>query len=279
MPELQVDRDKDIPGWSWSNEALPVDIPSMDGNMALTFQLADQFLKKLFPPSLLCLLKPYFDSAENVLGMLEGTDITSWTNKVRLLSRAQPLIPANIDKSVLTNIYDALFRDVRIRGRYIKRDGDEVEYDLNPLGLIFRESVIYLVATIWEYEDPRHFALHRFNNCWMLDQKTTTPDRFDLDKYIASGSFEYCEVEGKIIKLKAQFTDKTGHHLIETPLSEDQEIILQGDDQLLIVASVKDSSQLRWWLLGFGHYVEVLEPDCLRVEFSKISGCMKQLYQ
>jgi len=270
MPDLQVDEEKDYPGWFWTKEARLLDLPAMDSNMALTFQLADHFLREMFPPSVLKQLKPYFDSAQNVLQTVDNTGYSHWGERVRILSRTQPLIPATIQEGVIPIVYEALFKGLQFRGRYGRRDGDEAEYDLHPLGLIFRESVVYLVATVWNYKDPRHFALHRFTHCALLDEKAAPPGGFDLDKYLAEGSFEYCETEGEMIRLKAQFSDWAGHHLYDTPLSENQKLTEGEEGELLVEATVKESAQLRWWLLGFGASVEVLGPEALREEFVEI---------
>ncbi len=204
---------------------------------------------------------------------------THWGEKVRILSRTQPLVPATIQDNVVTVIYEALFKGLQFRGRYLRRDGDEVEYDIHPVGLIFRESVVYLVATIWDYTDPRHLALHRFTHCSLLDGKAAPPKDFNLDDYLAKGSFEYGEVEGEMIRLKVRFFDWAGNHLLETPLSEDQ-VVSQGDDgELDVEATVLASGQLRWWLLGFGYYVEVLEPKELRDEFVEIIQNLEKQYQ
>lgn len=279
MPGLQVDEEKDFPGWSWSRDALLLDLPAMDNNMALTFQLADHFLSKMFPPSVLKQLKPYFDSANNVLQTVDNVGYTHWGEKVRILSRTQPLVPAKIQDNVVTVIYEALFKGLQFRGRYLRRDGDEVEYDIHPLGLIFRESVVYLVATIWDYADLRHLALHRFTHCGLLDQEAVPPEDFDLDQYLAEGSFEYGETEGEMIRLKVLFSDWAGHHLLETPLSEDQEVVEGDDGELEIEATVMASGQLRWWLLGFGDYVEVLAPGTLREEFVATIQLMRDKYK
>jgi len=279
LPGLRVDEDKDIPGWSWSKETLVQDLPTMDGNMALTFQMVDHFLKNIFPPSVLNQLKPYFDSSKNILDAVDDHGYTHWQEKVRILPRTQALIPADIGEDVITVIYEALFKGRQVRGRYTTRSGDEVGYDLHPLGLIFRESVVYLVATIWNYRDPRHLALHRFKHCELLDEKLVSPEGFNLDDYIASGSFEYGEKEDETIKLKALFFDGAGHHLLETPLSEDQITSEPEDGELLVEATINDSAQIRWWLLGFGDGVEVLEPGDLREEFKEISESLLEIYQ
>lgn len=279
LPGLQVDEDKDIPGWSWSRETLLRDIPTMDGNMALTFQMVDYFLKNVFPPSVMNQLKPYFDSSKKILDAVDNQGYAHWQEKVRILSRTQALIPASIDEDVISVIYEALFKGRQVRARYRTRSGDEVGYDLHPLGLIFRESVVYLVATIWDYQDPRHLALHRFKHCELLDEDRVSPEGFNLDDYIASGSFDYGEKEDETIKLKALFSDGVGHHLLETPLSEDQKTSVSGNGDLLVEATVNDSAQIRWWLMGFGDGVEVLEPEELREEFKKISENLTGVYQ
>ncbi|MEA3333763.1 MAG: WYL domain-containing protein [Pseudomonadota bacterium] len=279
LPGLQVDDEKDYPGWSWSKETKLKDIPTMDGNMALTFQLVDHFLKEIFPPSVIGQLKPYFDSAENILTAIDNQGYSHWQEKVRILPRTQPLIPATIEENVISIIYEALFKGLQIRARYRPRYGDEAEYDLHPLGLIFRESVVYLVATIWDYHDPRHLALHRFKHCELLDKNVTIQDGFDLDKYLAAGSFEYGENENETIKLKALFFDHAGHHLLETPLSLDQKSSELNDGQLQIEATVKNSAQLSWWLMGFGDGVEVLAPKELREEFEEIAENLLEIYQ
>ena len=127
LPGLQVDNHKDLPGWSWSKETQLQDFPTMDGNMALTFQMVDHFLKDTFPPSVLDQLKPYFDSANHVLDAIDDSGYTHWQEKVRILPRTQPLVPADINKNVIAVIYEALFKGRQVRARYQPRYKDEVE--------------------------------------------------------------------------------------------------------------------------------------------------------
>jgi len=279
IPGLQVDAEKDFPGWSWSRDAQLLELPAMDANMALTFQLADHFLRTLFPPVILNRLKPYFDSAAGVLAAVDNAAYRHWEEKVRILSRTQPLIPAVIRENVAAVVYEALFRGRQLRARYVKRHGDEVEYELHPLGLIFRESVVYLVATIWNYQDPRHLALHRFKRCLLLEGKVEIPAGFTLDDYLAEGSFEYGVKDGDMIRLVVIFSNWAGRHLLETPLSADQEILADNKQgKLRIGATVKNSAQLRWWLLGFGDNVEVVEPRTLRREFAETAANITEIY-
>ena len=66
--------------------------------------------------------------------------------------------------------------------------------------------------------------------------------------------------QGEPVQLRAVFEAKAGEHLYECQLSTDQTITVQDDGRLLVEATVRNTSQLLWWLRGFGKAVEVLEP-------------------
>ena len=93
----------------------------------------------------------------------------------------------------------------------------------------------------------------------MLDQPRRLPEHFDLDAYLRAGGFEY--PEGEPIPLVALFQRGAARHLQETPLSDDQRIVDEDDWRVRLTATVNDTALLRWWLLGFGSGVEVLEPS------------------
>lgn len=87
---------------------------------------------------------------------------------------------------------------------------------------------------------------------------------------VFSGFFEYGSIDGKMTHLKVHFNDNDGLCLLETPISKDQVVDDQGDGDMLVKATVKNTWQLRWWLLGFGHHVTVLEPEDLRENFMDV---------
>jgi predicted DNA-binding transcriptional regulator YafY len=62
-------------------------------------------------------------------------------------------------------------------------------------------------------------------------------------------------------------------------LSADQTIEELDHERVLVRASVENTAELRWWLLGFGELVEVLAPADLREEFHRRATAMATLYQ
>ena len=86
-------------------------------------------------------------------------------------------------------------------------------------------------------------------------------------------------MSGKKIKLRALFCKHAALHLTESTLSADQKITRKKEGGVLIEATIADTAELRWWLLGFGSAVEVLGPSSLMKEFAAISEEMKKVYK
>ena len=79
------------------------------------------------------------------------------------------------------------------------------------------------------------------------------PKTFDLKRYDDDGRFGFGE--GEKVNLVFRIERSAGLHLMETPLSTDQQVVERKDGQLEITATVIDSLMLEWWLRGFGEAV------------------------
>ena len=270
------DRNKPF-GWQWmGNEVM--DIPSMDIPVALSFALVSQFLQPLLPRSSRDHLEPHFRQATNVLKNTEKSGQGKWLDKIRILHRGQKLIPANISSSILDTVYEALLTDKRINIKYQASEDSEIkEYEVNPLGLVFRDASVYMVSSLWEYDDIKQLVLHRIKKATVSDKFKHTPKGFTLDQYISSGEFGY-KINEQPINLKVLFGRETVSHLRETKLSEDQTLKEQSDGRILLTANVLDTQELRWWLMGFGDCVEVVSPKRLRTEFKVMAENLVNKY-
>lgn len=272
FPLLLDDREKPY-GWSWEQDSAAFDVPSVGTNEALAFMMLRTYLGSLMPSSVQDHLAPYFKMAEQRLDTLVGhSTLAAWLKKVKVIESTQPLLAPVIDRHVEAVIQEGLLLGRQCQISYRRKDESVPEsYPVNPLGLVQRGKLIYLVCTIKTYADLRILALHRVKTAEMMESKVVKPSGFDLDSYLASGAFGWGE--RKIIKLKLRFDSEAGSHLYETPLSADQRITQLPDGRLQVTATVTDSKQLLWWLLGFGDSVEVVSPKSLRVEVAtQLSG-------
>jgi len=278
FPLLCDEREKPF-GWSWRKDAPNLDVPGMSPTEALTFMLAQEHLKQLFPAPMLAQMAPYFRQAAMTLGKAESLwALSHWTEKIAAVLPMQPLISPPCKETIVDAVHDALLHERQIQVRYRSRAaGSSKDYLLHPLGLVLRGPVTYLVATIDPYDDPRSFALHRFENVETMKDSRRVPAGFDLHEHIAHGAFGF-EQKGEI-RLVLRFAKAAAEHLRETPLSVDQQIDESPKGMTTVTATVLDTQQLRWWILGFGDMVEVISPVNLRSEFSKTAKNMAANYQ
>lgn len=275
-----ISNERSIPyGWSWSKDAEAFALPTMSPLQALTLELAREHLANLLPASLLETLAPYFKCAEGVLSSGDGVrKLASWRKKVAIVPPTQPLIPPNYPEEIIEAVHSALLTEQQLEITYASRDQlKQKKYPIHPLGIVQRGSVTYLVATIYEYTDIRLFTLHRIHAATVLDKPVITPPKFDLAQYISKGAFGF--EESGAIKLVARFTNSAAEHLSETPLSMNQESYPDQPGWMRVIATVPDTAQLRWWLMGFGKEVEVLEPITLRNEFVNMVQSMSKVYK
>jgi len=265
-------------GWSWTPDADVMDIPGMDSHTALAFWLAGEHLAPMLPRATLRRMQPHFTTAAHVLDAIAADrGAPAWRDKVRVLHRGPKLKAPVVSEDIQDAVYDALLHNRRLTITYnLRGRGGEKEYETNPLGLVLKDGITYLVCSMWDYPDIRLLTLHRMRKAVQLDAPATAPDGFDLDAYIAAGELDYAL--GGPVRLKALFTEGAAFHLEERPLSEDQTIKAQENGRMLVTATVADTAELRWWLLGFGDQVEVLAPAELRDEFAQVARSMLSQY-
>lgn len=277
FPLLSNDRSRPY-GWSWSKDAEAFSLPGMSPLQALTLELAHDHLAMLLPASLMNTLAPYFKCADGVLSSGDGVKkIAGWRKKVAVVPPNQPLLPPSYPEEIIETVHSALLSEQQLEVSYVSREqGETKTYPVHPLGIVQRGAVTYLVATLYDYTDIRLLAMHRIKAAHKLEQPTKIPEDFDLTEYIRQGAFGF--EGGGNVRLEARFTTPAADHLLETPLSLDQQITPDQPGWVRLQATLADTAQLRWWLLGFADQVEVLEPEALRQEFVSMSLSLRSIY-
>ncbi len=260
-------------GWRWQEDAPMQSLPHMNLSQAVAFSMVKDNLTQLLPPAVLDELLPWFDLAKRQLK--ESKIANTWLDRVRILSANQPLIPPNVDNDAKEAIYEALFKNKQLSVKYKKRGGDEaVDYRLNPLAIVQRGVVIYLLATRDDADaNIRQFALHRFSQAVVSDSDAKGVADFDLDKYIETGAMGFNfplfnslkteQNQGKpTCDVHLIFEPIAGNGLLESQLSHDQQT-WEDEQGLHVTATLMLTSQLVWWLRGFGKGLRSVSPEIL----------------
>ncbi len=249
-------------GWYWPQDRAPA-LPGIAVSEALTLGLMEEYIRPLVPAVMLEGLEPRFAHARQKLEALaEENPSARWLSKVASVHPTMPLMAPQLNATVVETVQRALLEDAQLACCYYSAHSDKTaDHVLNPLGLVQRGQVTYLVATADPHKDVRLFAMHRVLSAQQLEQACLVPEGFSLTAYVESEAMAFGTPIP--IKLKARVSAALARLISETPLSED--MLVEGEgEQRLLTATVKDTWQLRWWALSHAGSLVVLEPDSLK---------------
>lgn len=239
--------------YSWKPYAKGLSLPSLSTQESLLLRLAEQHLKALLPARLMKSMEGFFAQAHAQLGdKASNQREREWLGKVRVVSTTQPLLPPKIDPVVFDQVSNALYGNLWLEIDYQNAAGNRAKNRVMPLGLAQQGARMYLVCRFDGYDNERSLAVNRIVSARASTLVFDRPKEFDLKKYDDDGRFGYGN--GERISLQFRIDKEAGLHLLESPLSADQEV-RELADEYEITATVVDSAMLDWWLRGFGESV------------------------
>lgn len=262
------DRNKPY-GYQWKERSKGIGLPILSEQESLLLTLAEQQLRYLLPDSLMKSMDGFFIQARSNLNHQPNAQLQKeWVSKVRVVSTTQPLLPPKINANVFEVVSNALFRNQWLTLEYKNSSGKKSNVEVMPLGLAQQGPRMYLVCRYRNFNNERSLAIHRIMTAKASTLTFERPKEFNLQKYDDEGRFGFGE--GKRIKLSFQIEKDAGLHLLESPLSNDQEV-KEFEDHFYISATVVDTAQLQWWLRSFGDLIQ----DVQTVEVDNLSIIVK----
>jgi predicted DNA-binding transcriptional regulator YafY len=270
------------PGYCYSRGAKTLG-PEMDVSTALTLVMANEYATKLMPEEVVDAMRPFIGQAQSSLSSRHKRAHASWKKKVRSVPRYLCFQKPKIAKGIYNTVTDALFNDHCIEITYKER---EKPYFLHPLALVDRGLETILVAYVQEYGEHRQFMLHRIRTITSTTMSVRRPRDFDIDQLIEDSYFSVPldNKKNPDIKLEVRLFEQDGitsviMDISGTPLSADQKLTLAKDEKsALVKATVKDTQELRAWLLGLGARAEVVKPAYLRRHMAEVARGMNESY-
>lgn len=249
-------------GYRWLEQAKSLAVPNLTPQESLLLQLAEEHLRNLLPTRLMKSMEGFFSQARRNLGPDSSARLErEWPGKVRVVATSQPLLPPKIAPGVFEVVSEALYSNRWLQLDYRNSAGKRNQVEVMPLGLVQQGPRLYLVCRYRGYDNERNLALHRILSAEMSTLTFARPKEFDLEKYDDDGRFGFGE--GKKVQLTFRVERHAGFHLMESPLSSDQQVVELNDGPLEITASVIDSAMLEWWLRGFGDAIEVVRQHSI----------------
>jgi predicted DNA-binding transcriptional regulator YafY len=188
-------------------------------------------------------------------------------SRLVVVPREPTMLVPKIKPDVVTKVLEAVIVGKPILVIYNSRNKErEVSIYLHPLGLVVRDSTIYVVGKTDFASDVRHWALHRFTAVKDHKGPLQRPEGFSLTRWVTDWKMgDYSEAE----KVSFWMDEKVAHHLNEMKLSSDQKISKPVRGRVRVDATVTISDEFTWWVLAFGPNIEIIGPKDLRGEIRK----------
>jgi predicted DNA-binding transcriptional regulator YafY len=265
LSEFYEDIDRDDTSkpfrYCWKERSKGLMLPTLSTQESLLLMLAEQQLRSLLPARLMKSMEGFFAQAHSDLeSKATGQLDREWLEKVRVVSTSQPLLPPKIDPTVFEQVSNALYGNNWLDVDYKNAAGKRISARVMPLGLAQQGPRMYLVCRFDGYDNERSLALHRILSARASAFTFTRPKDFDLKQFDDDGRFGYGN--GEHIRLCFRIKKEAGFHLLESPLSADQQVV-ELDDAYEITATVVDTAILEWWLRGFGESVSEIYKNPL----------------
>lgn len=167
-------------------------------------------------------------------------------------------------------IHDALWRERKLQLAYGRADGAHVERLVDPLGLVAKGSVWYLVART-EQGDVRTYRVSRVQSARLVaDACCVVPEGFDLAAFwdaskqrLAAGvpRFSIClRADPQVI---AEFKSVARWARVEAVGTT------EADGRVRVAMEFELEEDACAFVLSFGPHVELLEPPHLRAEVAR----------
>lgn len=254
----------------------------MTHDEALALQTLRRFSTWRIPTLVAETLAPLFDVAGKRLAAANSEHerrYRKWIDKIEVETGAFSLQYPEVNRDIFATVSQALFNEQQLEVVYqprTKTDNADAKI-VYPLGLVEVGGLVYLVAAMQRHPKPAMYRLDRLLRATMLPESFAYPRGFRLSVYVREQrQFDFM-VEGEI-DLRLRFRNGAGNHLIEAPMSDDQQTVQNGDT-LDVRGTVLSTQRLRWWLRAFGPNIEILHPAALRAELAAEARKLAALYE
>jgi predicted DNA-binding transcriptional regulator YafY len=173
---------------------------------------------------------------------------------------------------------EAVFKDRRMRLRYLHGDGELRGHTIDPYGLVDKAGIWYLVADV--DGDPRLFSLDRVVGSEVLDEPSRRRAGVELDRLWRELRHRIDEVEAEVWvrrEVLNRFLHRHHADLAAPPPDGGFPAVEHDPDRVRVMLRFRSVAVARR-LLDFGADVEVRSPAELRRDLAKTASEVADLY-
>ena len=211
-----------------------------------------------------CLSKTALDYVAKMAGSLHQTTTgaSDYSKKAEILDQ----VLQGIEERKATHIaYQSL------------RSTEPVTCDVYPYALAYHRGSLYLIAHSPDHNEVRHYKVDRIDEAEMSQFPFQRPEDFDVREHLKK-SFGIFQGKGDV-RVKVRFLPPVTRYVLESKWHESQRLSRQRDGSVVAEFQLSDTEEIKRWIMSFGEYAVVLEPDELRQAIVKELEALLQTYR
>jgi predicted DNA-binding transcriptional regulator YafY len=168
------------------------------------------------------------------------------------------------DVSMLALVQEAVARDRKLTFEYTKADGEESSRTVDPLGLVSKGLSWYMVART--AKGMRTFRVSRMRKVTVLAVQFERPARFDLAEHWKAATAELDRKRASfktVLSVRAEAVRRLQSWCVTREASREW-AKKAGEKRMALEVDFDDEGMARFFVLGMGAAVRVMEPEGLR---------------
>ncbi len=182
-------------------------------------------------------------------------------------------------ESLLGSIFRAVSESFRVRIDYTNNEGQSSARVLEPLGLVCKRGVWYLIARQADDQGVRTFRVDQIQHLAAREsEKFEYPAQFSVSEHIGASWGVFCNDPDQIVRIR--FSHRVAQRVKNLHYHPSQQIAAEeADGSIILQFEVCGLIEMQSWLLQWGDQAEVLEPLSLRKDMARAAQRILQLYE
>ncbi|MGR5258338.1 helix-turn-helix transcriptional regulator [Vibrio astriarenae] len=223
-------------------------------------QLVEEQIRTMLPPSLHDEILGLFDQVHS----RKSSQYELWKKHFCFASTEFRPLPSVINAEIFSVIEDAIQRERDLTIEYIPNKEQQLkQYHLTPKGVVLNGSDTYVIGYSHTSGGYRNFAFHRIDS---INSHFRTPGTYQNDEFCLRTYVENDRLfGGEDIEVTLKINRANGLHFLHNKkIGESQCIVEESDEYVVIKARVKNSFDLKKWLIKYADTIQVLAPKELQ---------------
>jgi predicted DNA-binding transcriptional regulator YafY len=178
----------------------------------------------------------------------------------------------------LSAIQEAVWQGRKLYLEYERSGCEPVERIVDPLGLVAKGSVWYLVAAVGD--DIRSYRVSRVSKAGIRDEPSARPEGFDLESYWEQSTDRFKQSLPRYA-VKVRVTPRALHRMPYAGRFAKIENVGSSDEEGWVEVLLRfDAEEVACeYVLGFGSQMEILEPRELRDKVVEMAKRVIEFYE